>query len=37
MRRVYGAPGSSVNKILIIERDRPGRTKLVFIKKALGF
>lgn len=29
--------GSSVSKILIVERDRPGRTKLIFVKEKLGF
>ena len=36
-RKAYGVPGSSVNKILIIEKEKPGRTKLIFVKEKLGF
>lgn len=36
MKKVYGT-GSSVNKILIIEKDQPNRIKLIFVKEALGF
>ena len=37
IRKEYGAPGSSVSKILLFEKERPGRIKLIFIKEALGF
>ncbi len=37
VRKAYNMPGSSVNKILIIEKERPGRTKLIFVKEKLGF
>lgn len=37
MRKLYGAPGSSVNKILIIEKERPGRIHLFLVKQKLGF
>ena len=36
-RKAYGVPGSSVNKILIIEKEKPGRTRLIFVKEKLGF
>lgn len=29
--------GSSVNKILIMEKEKPGRIKLIFVKEKLGF
>ncbi len=32
-----GAPGSSIGKIVIYERDRPGRIRLVLIGEKLGF
>ena len=35
-RKVYGM-GSSINKILILEREWPGRIKLIFVKENLGF
>lgn len=37
IRKAYGMPGSSVNKILIYEREKPGRIKLIFVKDKLGF
>ncbi len=37
VRKAYNIPGSSVNKILIIEKERPGRTKVIFVKERLGF
>lgn len=33
----YGWAGSYVGKILILERDRPGRTKVILVKEKLGF
>jgi LUD domain len=37
LRKRYNFPGSSVNKILIFERERPGRIRLIFVKENLGF
>lgn len=37
VKKAYGMPGSSVNKILIFEREVPGRIKLIFVKEKLGF
>ena len=37
VRKEYKMPGSSVNKILIMEKERPGRIKLIFVKEKLGF
>lgn len=38
IRKVYPSmSGSSVNKVLIFEKERPGRIKLVFVKERLGF
>jgi hypothetical protein len=36
MMKAYGRP-SSLNKILIIEKDAPGRTTVIFVKEKLGF
>jgi len=37
-KKAYGAPGSAVNKILIINREtQPGRIKLILVKENLGF
>ena len=36
MRKAYGM-GSSVNKILVFERERPGRITLILVKQKLGF
>ena len=37
-KRVYGAPGSSVNKILIINKEiQPGRIHIIFVGKPIGF
>ncbi len=36
-RKAYNVPGSSVNKILIIEKEKPGRTTLIFVREKLGF
>lgn len=36
-RKAYGAPGSSVNELLIVEKQRPGRVTLIFVKEKLGF
>jgi len=37
VRDAYGWEGSYVGKILIIERDRPGRIKIILVKEKLGF
>lgn len=37
VRKVYGMPQSSVNKILLIEKDPPGRTTVILVKEKLGF
>lgn len=38
LNKAYGTTrGSSVNKILIIERDWPGRINLILVKQKLGF
>jgi hypothetical protein len=36
-RKAYGVPGSSVNKLLIINKEMPGRITLIFVKENLGF
>ncbi len=33
----YGIPGSSINKILIQQKERPGRIKVILVKQKLGF
>ena len=35
-KKAYGM-GTSLNKILIIEKERPGRIKIVLVKEVLGF
>ncbi len=38
IRKAYPSrSGSSVNKVLIFEKEMPGRIKLVFVKERLGF
>lgn len=37
VRKAYNMPGSSVNKILLFEKERPGRIKLILVKERLGF
>lgn len=37
-RKAYGAPGSNVSKLLIINKEvRPNRSTLIFVNEALGF
>lgn len=36
-RKAYGVPGSSVNKLLIMQKERPGRITIIIVKEALGF
>ena len=36
-RKAYGVPGSSVNKLLITNKEMPGRITLIFVKENLGF
>ena len=35
--QALGMPGSFVAKILLIERERPGRISIILVKEALGF
>ncbi len=35
--RAYHIPGSSVNKILIFEKETPGRIQIIFVREKLGF
>lgn len=35
--KAYGIPGSSVMKLLIMQRERPGRITIILVKEALGF
>jgi hypothetical protein len=37
VKKVYGMPHSSVNKIVIYERDKPGRITIILVKEKLGF
>jgi L-lactate utilization protein LutC len=37
IRKAYGGTGSSVSKILTIEKERPGRITLILVKQKLGF
>jgi L-lactate utilization protein LutC len=37
VKKAYNMPGSNVNKILIIEKERPGRITLILVKQKLGF
>ncbi|VVC03376.1 LUD domain protein [Candidatus Bilamarchaeum dharawalense] len=37
-RKVYGVPSSSVNKILIVNKEtKPGRIMVIFVNQVLGF
>lgn len=37
-KKAYGVPGSSVNKMLIVNKEaQPGRIAIVFVNQALGF
>lgn len=37
-KKAYGVPGSSVNKILIVNKESPaGRIKIILVKEKLGF
>ncbi len=37
-KKAYGVPGSSVNKLLMIEREiNPGRSTVILVKEKLGF
>lgn len=37
-KKAYGAPGSAVNKLLIINKEiRPGRITIIFVNEILGF
>ena len=35
--QALGMPGSFVAKLLVVERERPGRISLILVKEALGF
>lgn len=37
VQKAYGMPRSSVNKILVYEREKPGRVNVIIVKEALGF
>ena len=37
LRKAFGVPGSSVSKILIINKERPGRITMILVKEKLGF
>jgi L-lactate utilization protein LutC len=37
VKKVYHIPGSSVSKVLIMQKERPGRITIVLVKEALGF
>ncbi len=37
VREVYGMPESSVDKLLIFNRERPGRITVILVKEKLGF
>ena len=37
VRAAYGMPKSSVNKILIFEKEQPGRITVILVKQKLGF
>lgn len=37
VREAYNMSRSSVNKILVYEREKPGRIRLIFVKEELGF
>ena len=36
-RKAYGVPGSSVMKLLIMQKERPGRVTIILVKEVLGF
>lgn len=36
-KKAYGAPGSSVNKLLLFNKETPGRTTIIIAKEQLGF
>ena len=35
--RTAAVPGRSVGKLLVVERERPGRISVVFVDESLGF
>ncbi len=37
VKKAYNMPSSSVNKILLYEKERPGRIKIIFVRERLGF
>lgn len=36
-RKAYGVPGSSVNKLLVVNNEAPGRITVVFVNESLGY
>ena len=36
-KKAYGVPGSSVNKLLIINKEKPGRITIILVNEVLGF
>lgn len=35
--KAYGVPGSSINKLLIVNKEFPGRVTVIIVKEKLGF
>ena len=35
--KAYGVPGSSINKLLIVNKEFPGRVTIIIVKEKLGF
>lgn len=36
-RKAYGVPGSSINKLLIVNKEFPGRVTIIIVKEKLGY
>jgi len=36
-KKAYGVPGSSVNKLLFLNKENPGRISVIFVDEVLGF
>ncbi len=36
-QKAYGVPGSAVNKLLIVNKEKPGRISIILVNEALGF
>ncbi len=35
--KAYGVAGSSINKLLVLNKENPGRLTMIFVKEVLGF